>query len=155
MPTFILSLNWTDQESAQSRTLLSELKPLKELAKKVGVEIKQVYLTTGEDDLPSSSWMLPMETTSQNLHSPLGAQGNVRTRTVALGLSPNSKSSYPSFHKASWLEKETSKITPRREGVLSGTCYYDGKSRRYQRECPLMGTLGLRATRGPLNLQTR
>jgi hypothetical protein len=60
--------------------------------------------------------MLPMETTSQNLHSHLERKVTCGPVLVALGLSPNSKSSYPSFHKASWLKKETAKITPRREG---------------------------------------
>lgn len=51
MPTFILSLNWTEQGIRSVKDAPKRAEASKELAKKVGVEIKQVYLTTGEDDL--------------------------------------------------------------------------------------------------------
>ena len=97
MPTFILSLNWTDQGIRSVKDAPKRAQASKELAKKVGVEIKQVYLTSGEDDL-----LIILDTPNGDnvtkFALALGAQGNVRTRTAELGLSPNSKSSYPSFH---------------------------------------------------------
>ena len=52
-----------------------------ELAKKVGVEIKEVYLTSGDDDL-----LLILDTPSGDnvakFALALGSQGNVRTRTA-------------------------------------------------------------------------
>jgi uncharacterized protein with GYD domain len=51
MPTFMLSLNWTDQGIRKVKDASKRNKAAKELAKKVGIEIKQVYLTSGDDDL--------------------------------------------------------------------------------------------------------
>ena len=52
MPTFILSLNWTEQGIRSVKDAPKRAEASKELAKKVGVEIKQVYLTTGEGRPP-------------------------------------------------------------------------------------------------------
>ena len=51
MPTFILTINWTDQGIRAVRDAPKRSQAAKELAKKVGVEIKQIYLTSGEHDL--------------------------------------------------------------------------------------------------------
>jgi uncharacterized protein with GYD domain len=51
MPTFMLSLNWTDQGIRKVKDAPKRNKAAKELAKKVGIEIKHVYLTSGDDDL--------------------------------------------------------------------------------------------------------
>src|SRR5438067_1941517 len=51
MPTFILSLNWTDQGIRAVKDAPKRSAAARELAKKVGVDIKQVYLTSGESDL--------------------------------------------------------------------------------------------------------
>jgi uncharacterized protein with GYD domain len=81
MPTFILSLSWTDQgiravKDAPKRALAAQ-----EFAKKVGVEIKEVYLTSRDDDL-----LLILDTPSGDnvakFALALGSQGNVRTRTA-------------------------------------------------------------------------
>ena len=80
MPTFILSLNWTEQGIRSVKDAPKRAEASKELAKKVGVEIKQVYLTTGEDDL----LVIVDAPNGDNVTKfalALGAQGNVRTRT--------------------------------------------------------------------------
>jgi uncharacterized protein with GYD domain len=81
MPTFILSLNWTDQGIRKVKDAPKRNKAAKELAKKVGLEIKQVYLTSGDDDL-----LLIVDTPSGDnvakFALALGSLGNVRTRTV-------------------------------------------------------------------------
>jgi len=51
MPTFILSLNWTDQGIRGVKDALKRREAAKALAKKLNVDIKQVYLTSGEHDL--------------------------------------------------------------------------------------------------------
>ena len=51
MPTFILTINWTDQGIRAVRYAPKRSKAARELAQKVGVEIKQVYLTSGEHDI--------------------------------------------------------------------------------------------------------
>jgi len=81
MPTFICSLSWTDQGLRSVKDAPKRAKASRELASKLGVEVKQVYLTSGSDDLvvivdtPSgdnvAKWALA-----------LGSQGNVRTRTA-------------------------------------------------------------------------
>jgi uncharacterized protein with GYD domain len=51
MPTFICALNWTDQGIRSVKDAPKRAQAAKELAQKVGVEIKEVYLTSGDDDL--------------------------------------------------------------------------------------------------------
>jgi uncharacterized protein with GYD domain len=81
MPTFILSLNWTDQGIRKVKDAPKRNKAAKELAKKIGLEIKHVYLTSGDDDL-----LLIVDTPSGDSVAKfalaLGSLGNVRTRTV-------------------------------------------------------------------------
>ena len=98
MPTFILSLNWTDQGIRSVKDAPKRAEASKELARKVGVEIKEVYLTSGDNDL-----VIIVDTPNGDnvakFALALGALGNVRTRPPELGLSPNFRSSYPSFPK--------------------------------------------------------
>ena len=51
MPTFMMSLNWTDQGIRAVKDSPKRSEAARELAKKVGVEIKHLYLTSGESDL--------------------------------------------------------------------------------------------------------
>ena len=55
MPTFMMSLNWTDQGIRAVKDSPKRSEHARELAKKVGVEIKHLYLTSGDTDLSSSS----------------------------------------------------------------------------------------------------
>jgi uncharacterized protein with GYD domain len=78
---FILSVNFTDQGIRAIKDAPKRAQAARELAKKVGVEIKQVYLTSGESDL-----VVMLETPNGDnvakFALALGAQGNVRTRTA-------------------------------------------------------------------------
>jgi uncharacterized protein with GYD domain len=47
MPTFMLSLNWTDQAIRAVKDSPKRSEDARELAKKPGVEIKHFYLTSG------------------------------------------------------------------------------------------------------------
>ena len=81
MPTFICSLGWTEQGIKSVKDAPKRAKASRALAKKLGVTIKQVYMTTGDDDL-----LVIVETDKGDnvakLAMALGMQGNVRTRTV-------------------------------------------------------------------------
>jgi uncharacterized protein with GYD domain len=81
MPTFMVSLNWTDQGVRSVKDAPKRAQASRELAKKVGVEIKQVYLTSGEDDV----LIIVDSPNGDNVAKfalALSSQGNVRTRTA-------------------------------------------------------------------------
>ena len=81
MPTFILSLNWTDQGIRSVKDAPKRSKAAHQLAKKVGIEIKQIFLTSGDRDL----LVIVDSPNGENVAKfsiALGAQGNVRTRTA-------------------------------------------------------------------------
>jgi uncharacterized protein with GYD domain len=81
MLTFMLSLNWTDQGIRGVKDAPKRAQAARDLAKKMGVEIKQVYLTSGESDL-----VIFLDTESGDnvakFALALGALGNVRSRTA-------------------------------------------------------------------------
>jgi uncharacterized protein with GYD domain len=81
MPMFILSINWTDQGIRNVKDAPKRAQAARDLGKKVGVDIKQIYLTSGESDL----LVIVDAETGDNIAKfamALGAQGNVRTRTA-------------------------------------------------------------------------
>lgn len=81
MPMFILSINWTDQGIRNVKDAPRRAQAARDLGKKVGVEIKEIYLTSGESDLLA----IVDAQTGDNIAKfamALGAQGNVRTRTA-------------------------------------------------------------------------
>ena len=81
MPTFILSLNWTDQGIRSVKDAPKRSKAARQLAKKVGVEIKQLFLTSGDSDL----LVIIDSPNGDNVAKfaiALGGLGNVRTRTA-------------------------------------------------------------------------
>jgi uncharacterized protein with GYD domain len=95
MPTFILSLNWTDQGIRGVKEAPKRSQAAKELAKKLGVEVKQIYITSGEHDL-----LIIVESPSgDNVAKFALAKAHLGTSAPAPqepGPSPNSPSSYPS-----------------------------------------------------------
>jgi uncharacterized protein with GYD domain len=78
---FIVTLNWTDQGIRSVKEAPKRIQAARERAKKFGVEIKQVFLTSGESDL-----LVIMETANGDNIAKFalmsGANGNVRSRTV-------------------------------------------------------------------------
>lgn len=78
---FILSLNFTDQGIRNIKDGPKRAKAAREIAKKIGVDIKQVYLTSGASDL-----LVLAETANGDnmakLALAIGSQGNVRSRTA-------------------------------------------------------------------------
>ena len=81
MMTFILSLNWTDQGVRGVKDAPKRAQASRDLAKKVGVEIKQIYLTSGDADL-----VFIIETPNGDnvakFALALSTLGNLRTRTA-------------------------------------------------------------------------
>jgi len=81
MPTFVSMLSWTEQGIRNVKDSPKRLQAGREAAKKLGVDIKQVFLVNGEFDL-----LVIMEAADGNnvakLVMTLGAQGNVRSHTV-------------------------------------------------------------------------
>src|SRR5450830_733769 len=80
MPTFMMSLNWTDQGIRSIKDSPKRSQAARDLAKKVGVEIKHLYLTSGDSDLvifvdaPSGDNVAKFALAVSSL-------GNVRTRS--------------------------------------------------------------------------
>jgi uncharacterized protein with GYD domain len=81
MPTFILSLNWTDQGIRNVKDAPKRAQAARDLAKKVGVEIKDVYLTSGANDLLLILDAPDGDSVAKFALS-MGSQGNVRTSTA-------------------------------------------------------------------------
>jgi uncharacterized protein with GYD domain len=81
MPTFCLTLNWTDQGIRAVKDAPKRSQAAKELAKKLGVDVKQVYLTSGKHDL-----LLIVESSSGDNVAKFAlataSLGNVRTTTT-------------------------------------------------------------------------
>ena len=78
---FIVSINWTEQGIRTIKDWPKRMGAARELAKKVGVEIKEVYLTSGDHDLVAI-----IDTASDDSVAKfalaMGGVGNVRTNTV-------------------------------------------------------------------------
>jgi uncharacterized protein with GYD domain len=81
MPTFILSLNWTDQGIRSVKDAPKRSKAARQLAKKVGVEIQQIFLTSGDSDLLAIVDS-PNGDNVAKFAIALGSMGNVRSRTA-------------------------------------------------------------------------
>ena len=81
MPMFILSLNWTDQGIRSVKDAPKRAQAANDLAKKVGIEIKEIYLTSGDSDLVVFV-DTPNGDNVAKFALALGAMGNVRTRTA-------------------------------------------------------------------------
>ncbi len=81
MMTFILSINWTDQGIRTVKDAPKRSQAARDLAKKVGVELKQLYLTSGAADL-----VVILEAPSGDnvakFALALSSMGNVRTTTA-------------------------------------------------------------------------
>ena len=87
MMTFILALNWTDQGVRSAKDAPKRSKAARQLAKKVGVEIKQIFLTSGDSDLLAIVES-PNGDNVAKFAIALSGMGNVRTRTARAWTEP-------------------------------------------------------------------
>jgi uncharacterized protein with GYD domain len=81
MPTFIVTLSWTDQGIRNVKDSPKRTAAARELGKKLGIEIKHLFLTTGDSDLLA----IVEAADGSNLAKfamMIGGQGNVRSKTV-------------------------------------------------------------------------
>jgi uncharacterized protein with GYD domain len=80
MPTFMVSMKFTDQGIRTIKDAPKRTQAARDLAKKMGIEIKHIYLTAGESDLVAF-----VETQlGDNIAKfalALSSAGNVHTRT--------------------------------------------------------------------------
>jgi uncharacterized protein with GYD domain len=78
---FIVTASWTDQGIRAVKDAPKRIQAAREAAKKLGIEIKHIFLTSGESDL-----LLIVEAASGDNIAKFalmtGALGNVRTRTA-------------------------------------------------------------------------
>ncbi|HEY6659555.1 MAG TPA: GYD domain-containing protein [Pyrinomonadaceae bacterium] len=81
MPTYIALLSWTGKGLGAVKDSPSRLDAGREAFKKLGVNIKDTYLTMGHYDLVCIIEAPDDETYAAALLS-LGAQGNVKTETL-------------------------------------------------------------------------
>ena len=95
MPTFMMSLSWTDQGIRAVKDSPKRSEAAQELAKKVGVEIKHLYLTLGDSDLVIFV-DAPSGDNVAKFALAVSSQGNVRTAPSVRGQQMNIGSSFPS-----------------------------------------------------------
>ncbi|HTS40979.1 MAG TPA: GYD domain-containing protein [Xanthobacteraceae bacterium] len=88
---FIMSLNFTEQGIRAIKDAPKRAKTAHDIAKKVGVDIKQLYLTSGEHDLVALL-ETPNGDNVAKFALAIGALGNVRSRTARAWTEPE-------FHK--------------------------------------------------------
>lgn len=78
---FISSLNWTDQGIRNVKDAPKRAQAARDIGKKVGVDIKELYLTSGETDMVAI-----LETdngdNAAKFAMAVSSLGNVRTRTA-------------------------------------------------------------------------
>ena len=78
---FIVTASWTDQGIRSVKEAPKRVQAAREAAKKMGIEVKHIFLTSGESDL-----LLIVEAANGDSVAKFamarGALGNVRTRTA-------------------------------------------------------------------------
>jgi uncharacterized protein with GYD domain len=81
MPLFIITINWTDQGIKAIKDAPRRAQAARELGRTIGINVKEIYLTSGESDL-----LAIVEASNEDnvakMALALGSQGNVRTKTV-------------------------------------------------------------------------
>jgi uncharacterized protein with GYD domain len=81
MALFIVTINWTEQGIRNVKDAPKRRNAARDLAKKCGVDIKQLYLTSGDSDLLAIV-DTPSGDNVAKFAMAIGSQGNIRTRTV-------------------------------------------------------------------------
>jgi uncharacterized protein with GYD domain len=77
---FIVSLNWTEQGIRGIKEAPKRAQNARDLAKKMGIEIKEIYLTSGDSDLVAILDS-PNGDNVAKFALAIGSQGSVRSRT--------------------------------------------------------------------------
>jgi uncharacterized protein with GYD domain len=78
---FICSVNWTDQGIRNVKDSPKRAQAARDLAKKIGVDMKELYLTSGDTDMVAIIEAANGDNVAKFAMA-IGAAGNVRTRTA-------------------------------------------------------------------------
>jgi uncharacterized protein with GYD domain len=81
MPTFISMLSWTDQGIRAVKDTPKRVQEARETAKKFGVEVKHIFLASGEFDILAILEAPHYDNVAKFVMA-RGIAGSVRTRTV-------------------------------------------------------------------------
>ena len=81
MPTYIMLGQFTDQGIRNVKETTKRAEALKEMARKVGVTVKEVYWTLGSYDV-ATVVDAPDDVSATAFFLSVGALGNVRTQTL-------------------------------------------------------------------------
>ena len=81
MAQYIILINWTDQGIRNVKESPKRLDAARAVAKKLGAEMKDVYLTMGEVDIVAH-FEAPNDETVAKFILGLATLGNVRTKTL-------------------------------------------------------------------------
>ncbi len=81
MPTYISMLRWTEQGASGLKDSPKRLDAARKAFKKLGAEIKDVYMTMGRYDLVCVI-QAPDDGTAARALLSLGSQGNVQSETL-------------------------------------------------------------------------
>jgi uncharacterized protein with GYD domain len=80
MPNFMISMKFTDQGIRTIKDAPKRTEAARDLAKKLGIEIKHIYLTAGDSDLVAFAETSNGDNIAKFALG-LGSAGNVHTRT--------------------------------------------------------------------------
>jgi uncharacterized protein with GYD domain len=81
MPTYVTLANFTDQGVRNAKDTLKRAEAFKEMAKKHGVTVKDIYWTQGQYDIVSITEASD-ELAATALALTIGGLGNIRTQTL-------------------------------------------------------------------------
>jgi uncharacterized protein with GYD domain len=81
MATYISLINWTDKGIGQFKNTVERAESAKQLAAKLGGNLKGIFWTVGPYDLVAIS-EAPDDESATAFSLALGSQGNVRTTTM-------------------------------------------------------------------------
>lgn len=81
MPTYISLVNWTDQGIHNTNQTVERAEASKELARRMGGSITEIYWTVGPYDLVSIA-EFPDDESGTAFLLAIGSQGNIRTTTL-------------------------------------------------------------------------
>jgi uncharacterized protein with GYD domain len=87
MPTFISMVNWTDQGFRSVKDAPKRTAAAREAGKKFGVDVKEVFLTSGDFDLLVISEAPHYDNVAKFILT-TGMQGNIRSRTIRAWTEP-------------------------------------------------------------------
>ena len=81
MATYILLGTFTDQGIRKIKDTTKRADAIREMGKKAGVEVKEMYWTLGQYDV-AAIFDAPDEAAATSLALSIGSQGNVRTQLM-------------------------------------------------------------------------